>query len=205
MLFRKEKLGGIIGFLNLEDFWYSLTPNEQKDLIHDGYPSPIEGTFSNNHATRLGYIHLEIPWADSAHNYTLAEKLIDYGNKVFESGNMIDRHFFLQSAAENYYKQRDIRGDALFLSEKYCLLDIALYEKYKDVMDKEWSSMTREEQFDGRVSSYSRLGIIYEKSNRFEEAIELYQSALRHGQKDKTKGGFEGKIAKLKKKLNMKD
>ena len=201
----EKKLDGIIGFLNLEDFWYSLTPDEQRDLIHDGYDSPIEGSFFNENSNKLSYLGLEIPWADAAHNYTLADKLIDYGNKVFESGKMIDRHFFLQNAAENYYKQREIRGDALFLSEKYCLLDIALYENYKDVMSKEWSAMTRDEGFNGRVGSYSRLGIIYEKSNRYEEAIKLYESALRHGQNDKTKGGFEGKIERLRKKLNLKD
>ena len=204
MLFKK-KLGGIIGFLNLEDFWYSLTTDEQKDLIHEGYDSPIEGTFYNDNANKLSYIGLEIPWADAAHNYILADKLIDYGNKVFETGKMIDKHFFLQSAAENYYKQRDIREDALSLSEKYCLLDIDLYEKYKDAMSMEWKTMTRDEGFNGRVSSYSRLGIIYEKSNRFEEAIELYESALQQGQNDKTKGGFEGKIAKLRKKINLDD
>ena len=197
-----RKLGGIIGFLNLEDFWYSLTADEQKDLIHEGYDSPISGTFRNNNITQLGYLGGEIPWADAAHNYSLADKLINYGNKVFESGKMLDRHFFLQHAAENYYKQRDIREGALELSEKYCLLDIDLYEKYNDVMSTEWRIMTnRDTDLNMRVGSYSRLGIIYEKTNRIKEAISIYESALYYGQNDKTKGGFQGKIEKLRKKL----
>lgn len=201
MFGKKKKLGGMIGFLNLEDFWYSLTDEEQRILTPDGYPSPIEGEFSNPYCQPLGYFGMDMLWAIAAHNYVLADKMIHYGEQFVDSARLIDKHFFYLHAAECYYKQRDIRNDAYDLCEKYCLLDIALYEQFHDQMSEEWKSMqTRGGDFDGRIESYKRLAILYEKTNRYSDAIKICESALKFNQEDGTKGGFKARIEKLRKK-----
>ena len=202
MFGKKKKLGGIIGFLNLEEFWYSLTDEEKKILSPEGYDSPIRGDFSNPYVSPLGYLGMDMLWAIAAHNYVLADKMINYGEKFVNSAKLVDKHFFYNNAAECYYKQRDIRNDALDLCEKYCLLDIKCYEQGHDQISKEWKDMpTGGGDFNGRIESYKRLAILYEKSNRYKEAIEICESALRFNQDDGTKGGYNGRIEKLRKKL----
>ncbi len=199
---KRKKLGGIIGFLNLEDFWYSLTETEQEILTHQGEITPILGNFSNPYVEPLGYLGMEIPWAIAAHDYVLADKLIHYGEQFLGSAKVIDKHFFFTNAAECYYRQRDIRNDALGLCERYCLLDIALFEQYHQQMSDEWKSMpTGGGNFNGRIESYKRLAILYEKANRYLEAIDICESALKFNQEDRTKGGFKGRIDRLRKKL----
>ncbi len=201
-MFGKKKLGGIIGYLGLEDFWYSLTEEEQKILTPEEYPSPVIGDFSNPYSTPLGYLGIDLLWPIAAHDYVLADKMIQYGQKYYATASVLDKHFFLNNAADCYYMQRDTRSDALELCEKYCLMDIELYEKYGQQMSLEWKSKhTGGAVFNGRINSYKRLAILYEKANKYEEAIKICQSAISHGQDDDTKGGFQGRINKLSKKI----
>ena len=200
MFSRNKKLGGIIGYLGLDDFWNSLTSEEQRILTPDGYPSPIEGDFSNPYSTPLGYFGIDLLWAVAAHDYVLADKMIEYGHQYYSSGNILDKHFFLNNAAECYYKQRDIRDDALDLCEKYCLMDIELFEKNKKQMMLEWQSRPTGGEFNCRIVSYKRLAILYEKANRYDDAIRICESAITFQQSDGTKSGFKGRLVKLRNK-----
>ena len=53
-----------------------------------------------------------------------------------------------------------------------------------------------------RCPSLSQLAIIYEKMGEYEKAIEISNIAASLNQTDGTKGGFEGRISKLQKKID---
>jgi len=53
-----------------------------------------------------------------------------------------------------------------------------------------------------RFPSFQRLAIIYERLGKYDEAIKICEKALKYGLVDGTKSGFEGRIERLKKRIN---
>ena len=200
---RRNKIEGMIGYLGLEDFWMSLSFEQSQAMIRysrsglgaSAENSPNEGKISYSSAKPLSYLGCFIGWAVADHNYELAEKIILYCNKIYEKATPVEKHFYLMSAADCYYKQRDIRNGALDLAEKYDLIDIALFPKYKAPLMKEMGGLLP------RIPSFQQLAILYEKAGKYREAIDICKQAIDYGLTDKTKGGYPGRIEKLQKKL----
>lgn len=202
--FKTKKIKGIIGYLGLEDFWLSLTYEECEALIRydrsglgsSPDSSPIEGDFSNPRATKLAYLHGQISWAIADHNYALAEKIIEYCDRIYETSNPVDKHFYLMSAGDCYYRQRESRQGALELAEQYYMKDVMLFPQYKKPLLDEIGNMPR-------IPSFQQLAILYEKAGRYQEAIDICKQALDYGLRDNTKSGFSGRIEKIQKKMKQ--
>ena len=109
---------------------------------------------------------------------------------------MVDKHFYLMSAADCYYKQRDSREDALALAEKYHLMDVKLFPQYKGLLVKDMGGILP------RIPSFQQLAIMYEKAGRYQDAIDICKLAMDYGLTDTTKSGYAGRLEKLQKKLN---
>lgn len=205
-LFQKNaKIGGIIGYLSLESFWLSCTVDEQNALTRyyqNGLStapntSPIVGNITFSSDTKLKYLSSMIGWAVSEKNFDLADKIINAGNTlVIDSTMLLDAHYFWQEAAECYYKQRDIRSDAIDLTIRFCQTDVKMFPEYRKPMMKEFGCIPR-------ITTFQRLAIIYEKDKQYAKAIEICKLAIKYELSDSTKGGYPARIEKLEKKLGV--
>jgi len=115
--------------------------------------------------------------------------------------NPIDRHFAYNVLIDLYYKRRDEQEDAVEKCIHYCKEDIARLT--------EFLKYDKRDNYGGKYyppqcPSIQRLAIIYEKNGQYQEAIDLCNLGIRLGLKEDTKGGYQGRIEKLKKKLNEK-
>lgn len=177
--------------------------------------------------TPSNFLNAYAVWAKSAKKYELAEKLLkeaekrtgfkkeklacsnDKGLNTSNSSNakyreIIDKHFTYNHYIELYYKQRDKGPEYLEKCIEYCKKDIELFPKFKDAWIK--CEVTKEEKaagytFNLRIPSFERLAIIYEKQGKIDEAIEICKKAIEYGLHDGTKGGFQGRLNRLYKKL----
>ena len=205
-MFKREKpaqrINGIIKYLSLEAFWLSCSSQEQESLTRyyrgglgtGPKTSPIEGNISSSSETVFKYLSAMIGWATSEKNYSLADKLIGAGQDYpVSSKNILDAHFFFQEAAECYYKQRDIRADALDLTIEFCRRDLSILPQYIPTMKKEYGSIPR-------IVTIQRLIIVYEKIGEIQEAIDLCKLAIEYNLTDNTKSGYIGRLEKLAKK-----
>ena len=201
---RKNKIEGIIGYLGLEDFWMSLSFEQSEAMIRytrsglgaDPNSSPIAGKITYSSARPLSYLSSYIGWAVADHDYALADKIIEHCDKIYEKATPVDKHFYLMSAADCYYKQRDSREDALALAEKYHLMDVKLFPQYKGLLVKDMGGILP------RIPSFQQLAIMYEKAGRYQDAIDICKLAMDYGLTDTTKSGYAGRLEKLQKKLN---
>ena len=158
--------------------------------------SPIMGDIEWSSSTRLQYLTSLIGHATAGKDYELADKLINEGEKeIGVTTNLVDVHFFLQEAAECYYKQKTVRDNAFGLVAKYCRLDITLFSEYRKPLIKEFGVMPR-------ILTFQRLAMIYEQEQRYDDAIEICNKAIEYDLTDSTKGGFEGRLARIEKKKN---
>lgn len=214
---KRKKLQGVIGALGLEDFWYSLTKEEQEALTryeqgglgadknislikgkYDSYIPVIDDVEENDiniSAHIMFFISNKIQWSVYDKNYLLTDKLISYiEEKQPAKDDLSLWHFYWQELAEYYYKLRDIKGDAIELSINYCLKDIENYPYYIKKISKKGEVLPF-------IKTFYRLMIIYEKQGRYEEAIKYCEMAINYGLEDNTKGGYKARLERLKKKL----
>ena len=109
-------------------------------------------------------------------------------------GNVEDLHFTYLCLYEMYYKQRDEKPSALEMCIEYCKKDIELYPRFiKKYM--ETSSVIP------KVPAFQQLAIIYEKQGKYKDAIKVSELAIQYDQKEDTKSGYEGRIERLKNKI----
>lgn len=203
-LFRKkEKYGGVIKAIGLTDYWEALT-EEQRNLFRKWYTAPYQLRRGGQRTVD----ELDSPKC-VVHTGQTASSLLDefaaraMGNGYNEmaeellhealrrSTTVIDEHFVYNRLIDFYYGQRNSRGDALKICEKYCLLDIEIAPKL--LRDYDWL-------VGARFPSFQRLAIIFEKRGHFDEAIEVCKQALALGLHDDTKTNFEGRIERLERK-----
>lgn len=110
--------------------------------------------------------------------------------------NIVDRHFSLMNLHEFYYKFRDL--DEKYINEciKYCNSDIEsikkmyieYYEQNKKDLEEIKNTISKEEYvsflengiFQGRIVSFERLVIIYEKQKRYDKAMEICDKAIEY-------------------------
>ena len=201
-MFNRGKVGGLVHYLNLDGFWFSLTQTQREQMIRYGNSgvgqsgSIAEGTVSYSSARPLQFLTNMLTWAVADHDYDLSDRIIEYSSKIADGSTLVDQHFFLTSAADCYYKQRETRDIALSLAEQYYKKDIELFPRYKSPLKKEMGCVLP------RIPSFSQLAILYEKSGRYQEAIDICRLAVKNNVRDNTKSGFEGRIEKLGKKLH---
>ncbi len=202
--FRSKKVGGILGYLGLDAFWLDLT-EAQRALMTKYYRSclgadrngsPAEGRVERSSARPLQYLGAFIGWAVSDKQYALADVIVEHCDRIYPAASLIDQHFYLLDAAEGYYRQKKVRDDALALAEKYSLMDVALFPKYKGPLKKDMGGTLP------RIPAFTQLSLIYEQTGRYQEAIDICKQALKYGLHDESYGGYQWRIEKIQKKID---
>lgn len=209
--FGGSKKRGLIGNLGLSDWYYSLTKEEQEAIIK--YRSrglvSISLEFGGTSPERDSLLYEDISWTTQTpsgflwvtgsnaireRDYPLAEKILLKALDV--EGKHTDRHFTYNELIDLYYKQRDTIPRALNKCIRYCEEDIEWFRKHKQDLIKELGRMPL-------IPSFSRLAIIYEKQGKFKKAAGICKKAIGNGLNDGTKGGFEARLERLKKKIDV--
>lgn len=139
-----------------------------------------------------------------------------YLQRLEESSDPIDRHYWLSELSLLHYLYRAYPG-SIEESIDYGLRDIELYEACMHRYDlKNFDLLTTEfrntlghnaipdPKTDILINSFvqvvKRLLTTYEKFEQYDLAVDLCYKVIRLGMKDNTtKGGFEGKVARLQK------
>lgn len=110
-------------------------------------------------------------------------------------GDLIDRHFLLQTIVEESYKKRDeeyFKNCCLNYSE----IHLSEFDKIAPLLKEEFGVLPR-------VTVFQNYATLLTELNQFDKAINVCQMAINFGLKDGTKGGFEGRIERIKKKSKV--
>ena len=106
--------------------------------------------------------------------------------------NPIHRHVLLQNIVQQTYKLRSDSG-----MRAKCLemagLHLSEFPTIAPDLKGDLPSMPR-------VTTFVHLATVLTEDGEYDRAIEVCRMALRYGTNDGTKGGFEGRIARIEKK-----
>lgn len=161
-------------------------------------------------------------------NHAIKERLLIQAEKIAGSNqNIVDLHYIYIHLIELYYRQRHTDASALDKCIEYCEKDIDLFPKFKEAYINEYLCQIRHVQsfyekdseeyrnyeikaincrpIIPNIPSFKRLAIIYEKQEKYEEAIKICDLAISFKLSDDTKGGFEGRRDRLLKKIKNRE
>ncbi|MFC4540823.1 tetratricopeptide repeat protein [Halosolutus amylolyticus] len=187
----------LIAVLNLEE-WYLDLSDKERQKVHQystafgtgGEVNLLEQSVSDTSQTAQEYLKGVGSTAASENDYEFAEQVLQTALK-FEDGSATSTHFTYTELIDVYYKQRDEWDDAIEKCIKYCKKDIEIADEFV----AEFGDVPR-------IPSFKRLAIIYEKQDQYEEALNVCDQALEIGTTDGTKGGFEGRKERIRKKMD---
>jgi tetratricopeptide (TPR) repeat protein len=188
----------IVG-VGLED-WYTNLSDEQQQKLHEystffgtgGEMNLLDKGTGETSQSAQEYLKGVGSTAASEKDYGFAEMVLLEALER-EDGSATSTHFTYNELIDVYYKQRDDRKDAIEKCIQYCKKDIEIADEFV----VEFGEVPR-------IPSFKRLAIIYERQEQYADAIAVCDQALEIGTTDGTKGGFEGRKDRLRKKLNDK-
>ena len=188
-----HKLGGYIGCLGLDEFWYGLTESERQLILNESSESPIEGEVISTTFSQISYLSIYACWAIKEAHWELAEKILSYCEKA--DGSLIDFHYFYLRISDSYYSQIKQYEPAIDKAIEFCKKDIDLFPQFKEPLMNEFNGELP------RIPSFQTLAMCYEKQGKYQEAIDVCKLAIEYGLTDSTKTGFEGRITRLEQKM----
>ncbi|MGH1529979.1 MULTISPECIES: tetratricopeptide repeat protein [Yersinia] len=183
--------GGIISYVGLTDWWCEELTHDDREEIKEGYVPFGAGDSSIDEGVviyRVGNddkpvtkLRVLLDLLNSNCSYEVKKKIIDKGYSISrECHNPLDIHFFFGTAIAIEYRLRDEKEGALERSILACKSQIAVASKAK-------SKFKKNSYMQGILPShqgFKQLAIILEKQNKFKEAINLCEKALKQGWSD---------------------
>lgn len=157
----------------------------------------------NNESPRLNIdikTEVEQDWNDFALRAHQAEKIREkYKNIIDLHNEYIGKYEKMYSVLLNSNLLKTENAEGLI---KLILADIEIAPEWK-AMDYEISKVYETEPI-RYYPAFTRLALVYEKREEYAKAIEICQRAIELGyDNDKTKGGMQGRIARLCKKAGL--
>lgn len=108
--------------------------------------------------------------------------------------NLVDRHFLLMTIVDETYKLRKEDQEAKDLCAEIAEQHIKEFPAIKPALMKSLDGILP------RVTTFQKYATFLTEQGQYRRAIEVCEVALAHGLHDGTKGGFEARIEKIKKK-----
>ena len=139
------------------------------------------------------YVHREgaLRKADEAFEAWTSGDLGRMERAIRRPTNPIDRHFLLLQLCQLTYKHRaDPQMRAKFLG--YARQHLNEFPSLAPALKRDFGGTLP------RVPTFQNLATVLTEDGVFEEAISVCQAALTHGLEDGTRSGFEGRIARIR-------
>lgn len=111
-----------------------------------------------------------------------------------EKANLVDRHFLLMSLVDQSYKHRKDDPELEKLCAEISEQHIQEFPEIKPALVRSLDGILP------RVTTFQKYATLLTEHDNFDRAVEVCEVAISHGLHDGTKGGFEGRIDRIKRK-----
>ncbi len=217
-----RRIGGLIGALDLVDWWLALSDEERKIVRNVCDPEDrylTRGTPRERAARPLAQLTGMGNILNRPATRRLSRKVLTVAERFVDTADILDRHFFYQVVIEANYPDRDRDPSALAKAIWACEQQIALApmaaqefrswgrhsldelrRTWGDEFADSWAAQHREELEKEYALpwhvGYTQLAIILEKQGKYQEAIRLCERAMQQG----WAGEWERRLSRLMRK-----
>lgn len=113
--------------------------------------------------------------------------------QLYNKGDPIDTHFlYLGLVGQTYSRRKEPKARELF--KKLAIEHVEAFDTICRPLMNEFNILPR-------VPTFQYLATVYTEDGEYEKAIEVCEKAIAFGLNDGTKGGYEGRIERIKKKM----
>ena len=112
---------------------------------------------------------------------------------LYEKGDPIDTHFLYLNLIRSLYSRRK-EPDARTLFKKLAIEHIEKFDIIRGPLLKDMGVLSQ-------VLTFQYLATVYTEDNEYEKAIAVCEKAFSFGLNDGTKSSYEGRINRIKKKM----
>jgi hypothetical protein len=106
--------------------------------------------------------------------------------------NLIDRHFLLMNIVDQAYRNRQDK-EMRKICHQVAEMHIKEFPKIRIALKKDMGMLPR-------VSTFQQYATVLTEEDRYSEAIDVCEAAIKFGLSDGTKSDFQGRIERIKKK-----
>ncbi|MGP4846186.1 hypothetical protein ACTXGQ_18810 [Marinobacter sp. 1Y8] len=131
---------------------------------------------------------------DSAFDAWTSRDLEKMVSELETKTTLVDRHFLLMTIVDEAYKLRKNDTEMRALCQKVSEMHLAEFSKIRPALEKSLGGVLP------RVPTFQKYATLLTEQDEFDRAVEVCEIALSFGLHDGTKSGFEGRIARIKKK-----
>jgi hypothetical protein len=181
----KKKIKGLISYFNLESFWLEELNDKERKIVLDNFNSGsiglsrkdlLENFISDNSYSKLSFIKGQISRFTKPEFKEIGRKFIDLGNKeILNQKDILDRHFYYGTLIKYHYRHRE-ENDNMELAIKACNEQISISKDVKNEFKKDYPTDNLPSH-----AGFEQLAIIFEKSKKYTEGIELCNTAHAEG------------------------
>jgi len=180
----------VLIILIIGGIWYWQYRQGKNNRHVDTSPPPRSTTY----VSRMGR---SVEAGESFHAWTSGDlaRMISATN---QQTNPIDRHFLLMGIVNQTYKDRkkpDMGKLCAEIAEKH----LAEFPNIAPALKKDMGGELP------RVTTFQHYATLLTERGEYKRAIEVCEEALRYGLHDNTKGGFEARIDRIKRKQKKND
>jgi tetratricopeptide (TPR) repeat protein len=112
--------------------------------------------------------------------------------QLYKKGDPVDTHFIYLQLIDQAYSRRNV-PEMRALFKKLANEHVEKFDSIREQLIKEIGILPR-------VPTFQYLATVYTEDNEYEKAIEVCEKAIAFGLNDGTKGGYQGRIERIKKK-----
>ncbi len=113
-----------------------------------------------------------------------------------QNTTLVDRHFLLMNIVDQAYTKRDDKKMRT-ICHQVAQTHISEFPKIKPALKKSLGGVTP------RVSTFQQYATVLTEDGLYSEAVAVCEAAKKYGLSDGTKGNFQGRIERIKKKESM--
>lgn len=129
----KQRVGGMINFLKLEEWYGSLTSDQQEKLkLYSGEGEDlVRGEIIESSQTQKGFLGTAASNANSKNDHEFAVFLADKGLKC--QGTLVDQHYIYNALIETCKRQGDLES-----VKKHCLAELDDFSRIGKALKREF-------------------------------------------------------------------
>lgn len=173
-------------FETLKKLFLGHSPNNVIEPMAGSVPKPVRYTIR----------HGEPVETDAVFDAWTSGDLAQMRAALSEKTNLVDRHFLLMSLVDQSYRHRKDDPELEKLCAEISEQHIQEFPEIKPALAKSLGGILP------RVTTFQKYSTLLTEQNSFDRAVEVCEVAISHGLHDGTKGGFEGRIERIKRKAD---
>lgn len=145
-----------------------------------------------------------LDWFNTHKYHSISSKVVSFieTNHLYDNASIGDIHFYYMALIKFYYRPKNPSQHNPELAQHFCESDVILYQYHLKELLRDMDCFNNGLDTIPNSPAFHTLAMIYETQEKYKNAIKVCELAKYLGIRNDTKTGWDGRINRIKKKMN---